>query len=90
LAVPRHTVKSNSPNLFLSLVATGRFIAVLPASILHFKGKRLGLKALPFEFPIRPDPVCNATLRGRTLNPATEVFIDYLRELAKPLAKARR
>jgi DNA-binding transcriptional LysR family regulator len=54
LAVPRHTVKSNSPNLFLSLVATGRFIAVLPASILHFNGKRLGLKALLLNFPFDP------------------------------------
>jgi DNA-binding transcriptional LysR family regulator len=90
LEVPRHTVKSNSPHLFLSLVATGRFIAALPASILHFDGKRLGLKALPFEFPIRPEPVCIGTLRGRTINPATQVFIDCLRELAKPLAKARR
>lgn len=90
LAAPRHTVKSNSTNLFFSLAATGQFIAVLPASILHFNAKRFGLKPLPFEFPVRPDPICIATLRGRTINPATEVFIDCLRELAKPFAKARR
>jgi DNA-binding transcriptional LysR family regulator len=87
LSVPRHTVKSNSTHLFFSLAATGQFIAVLPVSILHFNAKRFGLKALPFEFPIKPDPVCIATLRGRTINPATEVFIACLRELAKPLVK---
>jgi len=90
LEVPRHTVKSNSPNMLFAMAATGRFISVLPASTLHFNGKRLGLKALPFEFPIRPDPVCIVTLRGRTINPSTQVFIDCLRELTKPLAKARR
>lgn len=90
LEVPRHTVKSNSPHLAFSLAATGRFIAVLPASTIHFNGKRLGLKALPFEFPIQPAPICIATLRGRTINPATQVFIDCLREFAKPFAKTSR
>jgi hypothetical protein len=47
-------VKSNSGHLFFSLVATGRFISALPASVIRLNGKRLGIKALPFEFPIRP------------------------------------
>jgi DNA-binding transcriptional LysR family regulator len=87
LAVPRHTVKSNSANLFFSLVATGRFISALPASILRLNGKHLGLKGLRFEFPIRPDPICIATLKGRTINPASQLFIECARELAKPFAR---
>jgi DNA-binding transcriptional LysR family regulator len=62
LTVPRHTVKSNSGNLFFSLVAAGPYISALPASIIRLNGKRLGIRGLPFEFPIRPDPVCIATL----------------------------
>jgi DNA-binding transcriptional LysR family regulator len=87
LAVPRHTVKSNSANLFFSLVATGRFISALPASIIHLNGKRLGIKGLPFEFPIRPDPICIATLKGRSINPASQLFIECARELSKPFGK---
>jgi len=90
LAVPRRAVTSNSANLLFSLVATGQFITAAPASYVHFNGERLGLRALPFEFPFKPDPICIATLKGRTINPATQVFIDCLRELARPLAKARR
>jgi DNA-binding transcriptional LysR family regulator len=87
LAVPRHTVKSNSGHLLFSLVATGRFISAFPASIIRLNGKRLGIKGLPFEFPIRPDPICIATLNGRSINPASQLFIECARELAKPFAK---
>jgi DNA-binding transcriptional LysR family regulator len=87
LAVPRHTVKSNSGNLFFSLVAAGPYISALPASILRLNGKRLGIRGLPFEFPIRPDPVCIATLKGRSINPASHLFIECARELSKPFTK---
>lgn len=87
LAVPRHTVRSNSGHLFLYLVATGRFISALPASMVHLNGKRLGVKSLPFKFPIRPDPICIATLKGRSISPAARLFIECARELAKPFAK---
>jgi DNA-binding transcriptional LysR family regulator len=87
LAVPRHTVQSNSGHLFFSLVATGRFLSALPASVVRLNGKRLGMKGLPFEFPIRPDPICIATLKGRSINPASQLFIECARELSKPFAK---
>jgi DNA-binding transcriptional LysR family regulator len=87
LAVPRHTVKANSANLFFLLVATGQFVSAVPASILRLNGKRLGLRSLPLEFPIKPDPVCIATLRGRTINPASQLFIKSARELAKSLTR---
>jgi DNA-binding transcriptional LysR family regulator len=87
LAVPRHAVKSNSGHLFFSLVATGRFISALPASIIRLNGKRLGIKGLPFEFPIKPDPICIATLKGRSINPASRLFIECARQLSKSFAK---
>jgi DNA-binding transcriptional LysR family regulator len=87
LVVPRHTVKANSANLFFLLVATGQFVSALPASILRLNSKRLGLKTLPLEFPVRPDPVCIATLKGRTINPASRLFIESARELAKSLTR---
>jgi DNA-binding transcriptional LysR family regulator len=88
LAVPRHTVKSNSGHLFFSLVATGQFISALPTSVVRLNGKHLGIKGLPFEFPIAPDPICIATLKGRSINPASQLFIECARELSKPFTKA--
>jgi DNA-binding transcriptional LysR family regulator len=87
LAAPRHTVQSNSGHLFFSLVASGRFISALPASVVRLNGKRLGIKGLPFEFPIRPDPICIATLKGRAVNPASQLFIECVRDLSKPFTK---
>jgi DNA-binding transcriptional LysR family regulator len=86
LTVPRRAVESNAANLFFSLVATGRFISALPSSIVRLNGKRLGVKALPFDLPIRPDPICIGTLKGRTINPASRLFIECAREVARSFA----
>lgn len=90
LGVPRQIVKSNAINLFFSLVAGGSFISAVPASILRLNGRRLGLKGLPFEFPVRPAPICVATLKGRTVCSASLLFIEYARKLAKPFAGPNR
>jgi DNA-binding transcriptional LysR family regulator len=84
---PRHTVVSKSIQLLNALLATGRFLGVLSDSMLRLSGKRLSLKALPVEFSIRPGPVGIVTLKDRTVGPATQLFIDHARKVAKPLAK---
>jgi DNA-binding transcriptional LysR family regulator len=87
LTVPRRIVESNAANLFFSLAATGRFISALPSSVVRLNGKRLGVKALPFDLPIRPDPICIGTLKGRTISPASCLFIECAREVAASFAK---
>jgi DNA-binding transcriptional LysR family regulator len=89
LDVPRRTVTSTSIQLFNALLATGRFLAVLSGSTLRLSGKRLGLKAVPVDLPIRSGPVGIVTLKNRTLSAVAELFIDCAREVAKPLAKDR-
>lgn len=89
LDAPRQTVTSTSIQLFNALLATGRFLAVLSGSTLRLSGKRLGLKAIPVDLPIRPGPVGIVTLKSRTLSPVAQLFIDCAREVAKPLAKRR-
>jgi DNA-binding transcriptional LysR family regulator len=89
LDVPRRTVTSTSIQLFNALLATGRFLAVLSGSTLRLSGKRLGLKTVPVDLPIRSGPVGIVTLKNRTLSAVAELFIDCAREVAKPLAKDR-
>src|SRR5262245_25460237 len=89
LHVPKHTVTSHSIQLFNALLATGRFLAVLSGSTLHFSGRRLGLKAVPVDLPIRGGPVGIVTLKDRTVSPVTQLFIDRAREVTRALAKPK-
>jgi DNA-binding transcriptional LysR family regulator len=85
---PRSTVVALSSQMTVSLVATGRYLGILPGAMLRFCGKRLSLKVLPVELPIQPRlrPVGIITLKNRTLSPVAQLFIDCAREVAKPLA----
>jgi len=86
LGFPRTTVIADSFQLYFALLATGRYLAILPGSMLRFSGKRLGIKVLPVDFPTRPWPVAIVTLKKRTLSPVVHLFMDCVREVAKPLA----
>jgi DNA-binding transcriptional LysR family regulator len=89
LGAPRLTVRANSPHLYYALVHTGRFLSVAPVSTLRLSGKRLGLKALPVDLPIRPGPIGFVALKNRTMSPVAQLFMDCARKLAKPFAKQR-
>ena len=45
------------------------------------------IKVLPIKLAVQPKPFGIVTLRNRTLSPAAQLFIDCVRDLAKPLAK---
>lgn len=87
LEIPKHTVGSTSIQLYIALLATGHFLSVLSGSTLRLSGKRLGLKALSVDLPIPPGPVGIITLKGRTLSPVAQRFINCAREVARPLAQ---
>jgi DNA-binding transcriptional LysR family regulator len=86
LDVPRATVTANSGQLQNTLLQTGRFLTILPGSMLHFGGARLKLKKLPVKLLIEPSPVGIVTLKNRTLSPVAQVFVNCAREVTKPLA----
>lgn len=88
LKMPAEIVTSTSIQLFIALVATGRFLALLSGSTLQLSGKRLGLKRVPVDLPIRSGPVGIVTLKNRALNPTAQLFIKTAREVSKPLARA--
>jgi DNA-binding transcriptional LysR family regulator len=85
---PRVTTTSLSFNMQMELLATGRFLTVLPGFLLQVPGRNLRLKAVPLAFRNTAMPVGIITLKDRTLTPLAQLVIDNVRALAKALAKS--
>jgi DNA-binding transcriptional LysR family regulator len=83
---PRLTVTSLSFNVQRELLATGRFLTVLPSFILKMPHRGLRLKALPVSLTNSRMPVGIITLKDRSLTPPVQLFIERLREYARPLS----
>jgi len=80
---PRGTIWSPSLNLRNTLLATGRFVTVVPESVLRFGPQRTSLKRLPIQLPRWQLPVAIVSLKNRTLSPVAQLFVDCLRKLAR-------
>jgi len=89
LQLPRRVVTSRSILLQHSLLTTGRFLSILPRSVLHYCATRLGLKILAVDAAIEPWPVGIVTLKDRTVSPVVQVFIEFARDVAKLVSKAK-
>jgi len=89
LQPPRTTVITQSLNMRNRLLATGRFLTVLPGLSLTLPARHPSLKPLPVELPNAQRTVAIVTLRNRTLSPLAELFIEDLRTVVKPLAKTK-
>jgi DNA-binding transcriptional LysR family regulator len=87
LEAPRAAVHADAINMRISLAATGRFLAIVPAGSLRFRAKDAAIKVLPVEMPGTQGRIGIITLKNRTLSPLAELFIGCAREVAKPLAK---
>lgn len=86
---PRASVVTISPEARLSLVKTGRYLSILPASALKFSDQRPDIVVLPVKLPIAPVQMGLVTLNNRTLSPAVQLFIECAREVAKPLMERK-
>lgn len=82
---PLARVVSFSIPLHHHLLATRRFVTMLPQSMLRV-GKGLPLRSLPIRLSARLRPTGIITLKNRTLGPVAELFMDCAREVASPLA----
>jgi DNA-binding transcriptional LysR family regulator len=89
LGYPRTTVVTESSEVRTSLLATGRFVTVFPASALRFSARSLEVKALPVELPMGHPPNGIVIPKSRTITPVAQLFIDCAREVAKPLARQK-
>jgi DNA-binding transcriptional LysR family regulator len=85
---PHATIYAEAYSLRLKLAATGRFLAIVPASIMRFPGKPASIKVLPVDLPTTRRQIGIVTLKNRTLSPLAQLFIKCAREIAKPLARS--
>jgi DNA-binding transcriptional LysR family regulator len=58
--------------------------------MLRVPSPNLPLKALPVALPNARMPIGIITLKNRTLTPLAQLFIDTVRDFAKPLAKSEQ
>lgn len=84
VAPPVQSVAAFSVPLCLHLLATGRYVAMLPEVMAQLSG-HLALKVLPVTFPAVARPVGIVTLKGRSVVPLAQLFIDCAREVASEL-----
>jgi len=87
LEMPRAQITTLSIHLCCRLVASGRFVTLLPTSILKFHGKDLPLKSLSIALVSQPRPVGIVTVNSRTLSQVAQLFITSTREVAKSLER---
>lgn len=83
LTYPRLRVSTITPEVRISLLATGRFLTIFPTSVLRFSAKRAAIKVLPVAFPMSSVSLGVVTLKTRTLSPVARLFIDRARNVAK-------
>ncbi len=85
LQMPQVSVTTFSIHVRNILSMRGRFIALLPSSILRFNPGLYSLKELPLALPLPPSPVLIVTLKNRTLSPPVERFIECARDIASTM-----
>ncbi len=83
LEAPREKVTASSMLLRSRLLATGRYVTVLPDSVLRYNAKQWALKALPIDLGMKPMCVTLITLKNRTVSPVVQLFVDQVRAVAK-------
>jgi DNA-binding transcriptional LysR family regulator len=87
--LPKTTVLGLSLPLRNGLLATGRFLTIVPGSVMKFGAERTLLKTLPVALPNWHLPVAIVTMKNRTLTPLAKLFIERVRAAVKPLAARR-
>jgi DNA-binding transcriptional LysR family regulator len=82
---PRPIITTLSVQLTVTLIATGRFVGLLPSSVARFNTGPAALKMLPTELSGARIAAGILTVKNRTLSPLAERFIECTREVAKSI-----
>ena len=85
LEVPQERVSAGSILLRNQLLATGRFLSVLPNFVLRHNAGRWSLKALPVDLGIKPRSIAIVTLKNRTVSPVVQLFVEHVRAVVKTM-----
>ena len=86
LRQPRAGILTLSVQLTSTMIATGRFVGMLPGSVARFSAGRVGLKILPVKVPTVLASVNVITVRNRTPSPLAQQFINSARAVAKSIS----
>jgi DNA-binding transcriptional LysR family regulator len=89
LKVPPGKIISSFMLMRNHLLATGRFVTVLPASALKYNAKQWALRELPIKLGTKPRPIAIIMLKNRSISPAVQLFIEHLRATAKSYLRRR-
>lgn len=76
---PPTAIGSASMAFNIHLLAGGRFLSLLPQSMVHFSAKRLPLHVLEVDLPLRLRPLLIVTLKNRALSSPALLFIQRVR-----------
>lgn len=76
---PKISLVTFSVALRSNLLSSGRHLTVFPRSMMNLFAARMSLKVLPIKLPVREWPIVIATLKNRTLNPVTPLFLEHVR-----------
>jgi DNA-binding transcriptional LysR family regulator len=83
LEVPTAKVLTISLHLYTRLVETGRWLGLVPGSVMRFGAKSMSIKVLPVKVLSPSRPVGFVTIKDRTLTPLAERFIVCARKVTK-------
>jgi len=86
---PQPAITTLSAQLTVTLIAAGKFVGMLPSSVARFN-ERAGLQILPLTLPPVHLAASIVTVKGRTLNPAAELFVKSLHEIIRQFARRTR
>jgi DNA-binding transcriptional LysR family regulator len=70
-----------------ALLASGRFLTMVPVSVLKLAGGNAEIKALPVDIPKAGRPIGILTLKNRTLSPVAELFVAAVRDVASSISR---
>ena len=79
LEPPAASVLTVSLHLYMRMIATGKWIGLVPSSVMRFRSKEMHLKVLPVKTATPPAPVGFVTVKARTLTPLAERFLECVR-----------
>jgi DNA-binding transcriptional LysR family regulator len=85
LQPPQPSIVTLSVQLTVTLIAGGRFVGLLPSSVAQFNARRVGLKIVPVKLPAARFAAGIITVKGLTLSPLAELFIECARDLARSM-----
>jgi len=70
-----------------ALLSSGRFLTMVPVSVLKLAGGNKEIKALSVDIPKVGRPIGILTLKNRTLSPVAELFVGAVRDVASSISR---